>query len=145
MEIFGHHILGKTVTYISQPDSAIYFRKGYEMSKTSPHEYAYICLAAAYLGNAYRAAGKYDSARKYLQDSIGHCIVYNNIYIQGRVYRDLATLFNKTNVTGFIIYFSKLGLQICLKYKFGDYASQLSQILASVYESRTNPIAHLNI
>src|SRR5580698_3436470 len=89
----------KTVTYISQPDSAIYFgHLGYEMSKTSPHQYVYICLAAAYLGNAYRAAGKYDTARKYLQDALQYCMAYNNTYIQARVYRDLANLFNKMNL-----------------------------------------------
>jgi two-component system, NtrC family, sensor kinase len=130
----------KTVTYVSQPDSALYFgHKGYEMSKISPHQYAYIGLAAAYLANAYRAAGEYDEARKYLQIALQQCIAYNNVYIQGRVYRDLATLFNKTGVTDSCIYFSKLGLQLCLQYKFGDYASQLSQLLANAYEFQDKP------
>jgi two-component system NtrC family sensor kinase len=130
----------QSVTLISKPDSALYFaHKGYEMSKSSPHQYVYISLAAADLGNAYKAAGKYDTARKYLQIALQQCITYNNVYIQGRVYRDLANLFNKMGVTDSCIYFSKLGLQLCLHYKFGDYASQLSQLLANSFESQHKP------
>jgi signal transduction histidine kinase len=130
----------KTVTYSAKPDSAIYFgHKGFEMSKTSPRQYAYTCLAAAYLGNAYRAAGKYDTARKYFQIALQQCIVYNNVYIQGRVYRDLANLFKKMDAPDSSIYFSKLGLQLCLQHNFGDYASQISQILASTYEAQHKP------
>ncbi|HLY69452.1 MAG TPA: ATP-binding protein [Puia sp.] len=130
----------KSVSYIANPDSALYFgHKGYEMAKTSPRQYVYVSLAAAYLGNAYRAAGKYDTSRKYLQIALEQCIAYNNVYIQGRVYRDLATLFNKSGQIDSCIYFSKTGLALCLQYHFGDYASQLSQLLANAYEFQHKP------
>ncbi|HEY4874187.1 MAG TPA: ATP-binding protein [Puia sp.] len=130
----------KTLIYTAQPDSALYFgRTGYELIKIAPRSKRYLCLAAAYLGNAYRAAGKYDTARKYLQEALQQSIAYNNIYIQARVYRDLANLFNKMNAPDSSIYFSKLGLQICLKYNFGDYASQLGLILSNLYETEHKP------
>jgi signal transduction histidine kinase len=130
----------KTIEYISQPDSALYFGHiGYELAKVAPRSKRYLCLAAAYLGNAYRAAGKYDTARKYFQEALQQCIAYNNIYIQARVYRDLANLFKKTDLPDSSIYFSKLGLEICLKYNFGDYASQLGLILSNLYEAQHKP------
>jgi len=128
------------VYLFSHPDSALYYaRKGYELSHLPSHQKPYMCLATAFLANTFQAMGNYDSASRYYQEALQQSIAYNNVYIQARIYRDMARLFNKMGVTDSCLHYAQLALQLCHQYNFGDYGSQVGQILSNLYESQHKP------
>ena len=121
-------------------DSALYYMtKARWMAHHSRHYINFGCLATAQLADIYRNFGQYPMARHYYQEALQEAIEYDNVYIQSRVYRDLAIFFNTTGNPDSCIYFAQLGLQLCRKYNFGDYASRIDVVLANLYESQRKP------
>jgi len=131
------------VLYLSlhQFDSALaYAQQGYELSSHSTTiNKIYVSLELAILGNVEQALGNNQLAEKYYGLGIDHAKKYNILYLEARLYYNLAGLFNKMNQIDSCIYYAHSSLQLCEKYNFGDYGSRVSQILASVYESQHKP------
>jgi len=121
-------------------DSALFYAlKGFEMALTSSDRKPDMCVATAILGNTYEALKNYSRAREYYQIALQQCIAFNNVYIQARVYRDLASLFNKMDSLDSCLHYAQLALMLCQQHNFGDYASNVGEILAKLYESRHKP------
>jgi two-component system NtrC family sensor kinase len=131
----------KALSYLtSQPDSAVFYaHKGYELAKLPSTQKQYMCLATAMLGDVYTALRNYPSARQYYSEALQQCMLYNNVYIEARIFRDLARLFNKMGSLDSCLHFAQLSLKLCQEYNFGDYASNVGQLLAGLYESQHKP------
>ena len=123
-----------------QLDSAlVYAEKGYYWGIRVTFRQPYIPLAIAVKGNVLAAMGRYAEARHYAWLAIGECERYNNLYIEARTYRDLATICNLEGKADSCIYFGHIALGICQRNNFGDYASNVGQIMARVFESQQMP------
>jgi hypothetical protein len=136
-EFWGNYWLRGINFYAAQPDSALYYcYNAYIMAKGPSFSARYKSLATAGLANLQQKNGNYMLARQYYSEALSQCEEYNNVYIQARVYRDLAGLFRLEGNPDSCIYFSHRGLDICSEYNFGDYASRIAQILSGLYESQ---------
>src|SRR5262249_35865032 len=67
-----------------------------DSAQRSLHYLHYGCLATAFVADIYTRNRDFVNARKYYQMALQECDDYDNIYIQARVYRDLANLFNRS-------------------------------------------------
>ena len=94
------------VLYLSshQLDSAlIYAQQGYELSSQSNTiNKIYVSLELAILGTVEQALNNYQLAEKYYRLGIDHAKKYNILYLEARLYYNLAGLFNKMNQTRFV-------------------------------------------
>ena len=123
-----------------QLDSALFYaEKGYYWGIRVTFRQPYIPLAIAVKGNVLAAMGRYAEARHYAWMAIGECERYNNLYIEARTYRDLATISNLDGKPDSCIYFGHIALGICQRNNFGDYASNVGQIMAKVFETQHQP------
>jgi len=124
----------------SHPDSAIFYAlKAHELAIHSLKRRTYMGLSTAGLANTYQVLGNYSSARHFYQIALQQCVQFNNVYIQARVYRDLARLFNKMGQKDSCVYFAQRALAFCEKYGFGDYGSNVGELLSKLYESQHQP------
>ena len=122
------------------PDSAIFYAlKAHELAIHAINRRAFMSLPTANLANTYQALGDYPSARFYYQVALQRCAIFNNVYIEARVYRDLARLFMKMKQTDSVLYFAHLSLDLCMQYNFGDYKAQVGEILSNLYEAQHKP------
>jgi len=96
-------------------------------------------LTSALVGNVYEAIGKKDSAREYYNKGILATQLRNNIYLQARLYNNLANFFYKSGNLDSSIYFAGVSLQICLRYNFGEFTLDASKILMKSFEARDQP------
>jgi LytS/YehU family sensor histidine kinase len=106
------------------------------MAKQPNSSARYKSLATAGLANLYQKNGNYAQARQYYDEGLAQAEEYSNVYIQARIYRDLAGLFRTMNKPDSCVYFAQRGLDLCKQYNFGDYASRIAQILSGLYESQ---------
>jgi two-component system NtrC family sensor kinase len=114
-------------------DSALWYAQiGYEKSPGSG-------LTSALVGNVYEAMGKKDSAREYYRRGIQATKLRNNIYLQARLYNNLANFFYKSGNLDSSIYFAGVSLEICQQYNFGEFTLDASKILMKSFEARDQP------
>jgi len=114
-------------------DSALWYaRIGNEISPGSG-------LTSALVGNVYEAMGIKDSAREYYSRGIRATQMRNNIYLQARLYNNLANFFYKSGNLDSSIYFAGISLQICRQYNFGEFTLDASKILMKSFEARNQP------
>ncbi len=128
------------VLYLSlhQLDSALaYAQQGYELSSHSTTiNKIYVSLELAILGNVEQALGNNQLAEKYYRLGIEHAKKYNILYLEARLYYNLAGLFNKMNQLDSCIYYAHASLQLCEQYNYGNYAFDASKTLMQLYESQ---------
>ncbi len=131
----------KSASFLSShPDSAIFYaHKAHELAADAVNRRSYMSLPTATLANTYQTLGDYKSARYYYDVALQRCAIFNNVYIEARVYRDLARLFNKLKQTDSCLYFARLSLELCQRHNFGDYATNVGEILSKLYESEHKP------
>ena len=96
-------------------------------------------LTSALVGNVYEAMGKKDSAREYYSRGIQATKLRNNIYLQARLYNNLANFFYKSGNLDSSIYFAGISLQICLQYHFDEFTLDASKILMKSFEGQDKP------
>ena len=105
----------------------------------APWSTGWLSLAPCVLGNVYFALGNFRLALRYYQDALNESIRYNAPYLSARAYRDYARLFFKSGQPDSCIRYANLALAICLKYNFGDYASDVCKVLVDLYQSKKVP------
>jgi two-component system, NtrC family, sensor kinase len=111
-------------------DSALWYaRIGYQKSPGSG-------LTSALVGNVYEAMGQKDSAREYYRRGIQATKLRNNIYLQARLYNNLADFFYKSGNLDSSIYFAGIALQLCMRYNFGEFTLDASKILMKSFEAQ---------
>ncbi|HMH34134.1 MAG TPA: ATP-binding protein, partial [Puia sp.] len=117
----------------NQLDSALWYaRIGFAISPKSG-------LTSALVGNVYEAMGKKQLAKEYYAMGIQATKERNNIYLQARLYNNLANFFYQMGSLDSSIYFAGLSLQSCQQYHFGEFALDASKILMRSFESRNQP------
>jgi two-component system, NtrC family, sensor kinase len=140
--------LGTIYAKMKQSDSALWYaQKGYDLGLQTRYK-LYFPLAIGALGNVYVVLGRYKLAEKYFRDAIEESRIYNNIYFQVMNYNNLASLFEKMNLTDSCIYYAMLSLQLCHEQNFVEFTFNASKILSKVYESEGKPdstIKYMNI
>ena len=115
---------------LNQLDSALWYAQvGHELSPGS-------ALPSALIGNVYEAMGKNQTAKDYYQLGIQAAKKRNNIYLQARLYNNLANSYYKTGLLDSSIYYAGVSLQICRQYKFGEFILDASRILMRTFEAR---------
>ena len=114
----------------NQLDSALWYAQvGHELSPGS-------ALPSALIGNVYEAMGENQMAKDYYQLGIQGAKKRNNIYLQARLYNNLANFYYKTGLLDSSIYYAGVSLQICRQYKFGEFILDASRILMRTFEAR---------
>jgi two-component system, NtrC family, sensor kinase len=117
----------------NQLDSALWYAKiGYGLSPNSG-------LTSALVGNVYEAMGRKQQAREYYAIGIQAAKGRNNIYLQARLYNNLANFFYKTGGLDSSIYYAGVSLQLCQKYHYGEFALDASKILMRSFEIHNQP------
>ena len=117
----------------NQLDSALWYaRIGREISPKT-------ALTSALVGNVYEAMGKPQLAREYYMLGIQAAMERNNIYLQCRLFNNLANFFYKKGNLDSSIYYAGSSLQICQKYNFGEFTLDASKILMRSFEVRNQP------
>ncbi|HLY70386.1 MAG TPA: hypothetical protein VKR53_11705, partial [Puia sp.] len=117
----------------NQLDSALWYaRIGHEISPKSG-------LTSALVGNVYEAMGRNELAKGYYKLGIQATKERNNIYLQARLYNNLANLLYKMGDIDSSIYYANFSLQMCQKYNFGEFILDASKILMRIFELRKQP------
>jgi len=128
-----------------QPDSALWYAKrSYDLGLQSKNYRNYFSLVLAILANTYEQSGDYQNAGKFYSLGIENSKIYNCVYIQARLYYNLAGLFKKRGMQDSCIQYARASLELCRLYNFPDYAQNASAILKNVYESRHMPDSALS-
>jgi two-component system NtrC family sensor kinase len=117
----------------NQLDSALWYaRMAHDISPKSG-------LTSALIGNVYEAMGRNQQAKEYYQLGIQAAKERNNIYLQARLYNNLANFFYKTGTLDSSIYYARSSLEICRQYNFGEFILDASKILMRNFEARIQP------
>jgi C4-dicarboxylate-specific signal transduction histidine kinase len=125
---------------LKHPDSALWYaQKGYTLGLHSIQYKKYFALAIGALGNIYLALGNFKMADKYFRDAIRESIFYNNVYFEVRNYNNLATLYNKTNVSDSCIYYAGKSLLLSQQHHFAEFTYDASNLLTKTYETLARP------
>lgn len=120
---------------LGERDSAIYYSiKATIEVKTGPFRKIYSPLATASLADLYKKYGKLADARVKYDEALVQCDYFDNIYIKARIFRDLADYSVWANHLDSALFFGRIGMAICNKLKFLDYAMTTSGIMAGVFE-----------
>jgi signal transduction histidine kinase len=131
--------IGVVYLKLKQLDSALFYaQKSYDLSESGWGD-GRNSLHAAVLGDAHRALGHLDSAKKCYQLAIKKAYLEDNLYVLARGHNNLAALFSQVRNYDSSIYHAMAGLQISQEHKYPNYALDASRILADQYDLQRKP------
>jgi signal transduction histidine kinase len=112
--------------------------QSYDMAQQKTTRWGYVGLSTARLADGYKSIHQDSLARLYYQIGLNQCDHYNNLYIKGRIYMNLAQFFATKNQDS-ALYFAGQALLICQPNNFGDYAATVADTLARIFRKRHQP------
>jgi two-component system NtrC family sensor kinase len=118
----------------NQLDSSLaYAQKGYDLGSNSKVFRRFYSLAMGVLGTVHVALKHYKLAEDLFHYGIAQSGQYNNIYLQARIYNNLASLFERESLTDSAIFYARISLALSRQHNFAEFTLNASSLLSHLY------------